>query len=307
MRWHAEPWRKLYVGKSPAWLRLPVSARGLGFLLLTYCDEHGRIDIGDDAPGVAVAYLLGARPKEHKRIADDISALLADGYLVLDGRTVTIRNFAEAQDRTPAAKRTAEWRARKDEANKVKTSPGDASGAVTGDVTCDARETSPGDAGETSPARRVRDDDLDPSRSESSRRDPPNPPAGGEVLELLPTEPGADPLVRRVWTAYCAAYDEAYGGGSGRLTLGKGRESLIRRRADEHGEPALVAAAQGVFRDPWCVQNRKTEPEWVWRNAANIEKYALACAEGVGEDDELAPPTDEMRAKAAAAFGGLSG
>lgn len=174
MRWHLENWRKLYVGKSPAWLRLPVSARGLGFVLLTYCDDEGRIDIGEDAPGEAIAYLVGARPREHKRIAEDVEALLSDGYLVLDGSSLSIRNFAEAQDRTPAAKRTAEWRAKKDRETIEKAPAKSVTRISPGDVS----DTSPSDESEPSP----RDESVCAIRSESdpspTRHDPPNPQGG---------------------------------------------------------------------------------------------------------------------------------
>lgn len=113
MKWHLESWRKLYRTCPPSWLRLSVSARGLGSELLKYAEDDGSIDIGDDAPGVAVAYMLGARPREHKRIAEDVAELLRDGYLVVHGQKLQIRNFVEAQDRTPGAKRTAAWRAQK--------------------------------------------------------------------------------------------------------------------------------------------------------------------------------------------------
>jgi hypothetical protein len=57
--------------------------------------------------------MLGARPKEHKRIAEDVADLIRDGFLVHEGQRLQIRNFVEAQDRTPGAKRTAAWRAQK--------------------------------------------------------------------------------------------------------------------------------------------------------------------------------------------------
>ncbi len=139
MKWHVEPWRKVYVNKSPSWLRLPVSARGLGRELVTYVDEAGAIDIGSDAPAIAIIYMLGARPDEHRRLRADVAALLAgtDPYLVHDGSTLRIRNFVPAQDRTPGAKRTATWRAK-----QSVTSPETShvtSGVVTGDVQRDAQ------------------------------------------------------------------------------------------------------------------------------------------------------------------------
>jgi len=122
LKWHVEGWRKIYITKSPSWLRLPVSARGLGRELITYADDIGRIDIGSDDPGEAVAYLLGARPKEHQRIREDVAELIREGYLTVVPGFLVIRNFVEAQDRTPGAKRTAEWRARKSKASSPDSS-----------------------------------------------------------------------------------------------------------------------------------------------------------------------------------------
>jgi len=141
VKWHLETWRKLYVTKSPSWLRLSVSARGLGRELLTYCDDQGRIDIGDDEPGVAIAYMLGARPKEHRRIAEDVAELIKDGYLTVVQGCLTIRNFVEAQDRTPGARRTAEWRAK-----KSRPVSGDSGGGGQEPTDGNPREKAPSDA-----------------------------------------------------------------------------------------------------------------------------------------------------------------
>lgn len=161
-KWHLESWRKIYVTKSPSWLRLPVSARGLGRELLTYADDAGRIDIGDDKPGVAIAYLLGARPKEHKRIAEDVQELLTEGYLRHDGQALVIRNFVEAQDRTPGAKRTAEWRAKKNaQATGTSQPPSPETSHVTHPVTSPSDISEPSQSDESVASIR-----SDPIRSE---------------------------------------------------------------------------------------------------------------------------------------------
>lgn len=167
LKWHVEGWRKIYITKSPSWLRLPVSARGLGRELLTYADDIGRIDIGSDDPGEVIAYLLGARPKEHARIKEDVAELIREGYLTVVPGFLVIRNFVEAQDRTPGAKRTAEWRARKSKTSSADGSEADSSYSrekvhsdashvtshETSRVTSHERlsETSLGDAGVMSP------------------------------------------------------------------------------------------------------------------------------------------------------------
>jgi hypothetical protein len=275
MRWHAESWRKLYLAKSPAWLRLPVSARGLGRELLTYCDDEGRIDVGDDPPGETIAYLMGARPKEHKRIAEDVDALIADGYLVLDGQTLAIRNFAEAQDRTPAAKRTAEWRSRKDQAIGQTR----AQRRVTCDVTRDVSRMSPGDAQVTSPGDVL----VTTIRSEPNRvdRDPPVVPHEVEPLVLFPNEPKAPTAVDRVWSVYESA---GLAAGRRRDQLPERtakRDALIQARIDEAGEAKVANAGRGVWVDPWAKPggtcgnaSGKCTPEFAFRNVERVEAYA---------------------------------
>lgn len=185
MKWHLESWRKIYRTCPPSWLRLSVSARGLGSELLKYAEDDGSIDVGNDPPGLAVAYMLGARPREHKRIAEDVAELLRDGYLVHQGQQLLIRNFVEAQDRTPGAKRTAEWRARKSEAQTPqrdvsRTSP-DAS-HVTSHVTSHVHTS------ETS----IR---SDPTRHETIRREPPVGPPGARAIASATATPFAAKMV----------------------------------------------------------------------------------------------------------------
>jgi hypothetical protein len=99
--------------------------------------------------------------------------------------------------------------------------------------------------------------------------------------------PAAGP-VERVWSAYIDAFRAA--GRKGALVLNDSRRKLIKRRLDDHTEAQLAAAARGVFRNEWCVEHRKTEPEWVWQNAGNIEKYADL------DDHPAAPPADPYKA-----------
>ena len=271
MRWHLENWRKLYVSKTPAWLRLPVSARGLGRELLTYCDDAGRIDIGPEAPGEAIAYLLGARPREHKRIAEDVAALLADGYLVHDGQALIVRNFVEAQDRTPGAKRTAEWRARKDAASGSNASPRDVSEA----------------SHVTSLVRSPRDADVTATRNDTTRndtRDPPVVPRSGDVSEVgrstepTPPECTPEPDIDRVWAAYLEGRSSRSLRGSP-PELSPNRRALIRRRVKVHGVERCAAAARGIWLFDFNVEGGHTDIDLALREN-KLERYAAAGAAG---------------------------
>ena len=117
-------------------------------------------------------------------------------------------------------------------------------------------------------------------------------------MELVPVGAAAGP-VERVWTAYADAFRAA--GRQGALALNDARRKLIKRRLEDHAESELAAAARGVFRDAWCVEHRKTEPEWVWQNAGNIEKYADLddCQLPASEDPYKAALVRLAQAKAA--------
>lgn len=254
MKWHVEPWRKAYVNKSASWLRLPVSARGLGRELLTYCDDDGRIDIGDDSPGVAIAYMLGARPKEHKRIAEDVAELLKgpDPYLVHEPGVVRIRNFVEAQDRTPGAKRTAAWRARKD---SEQTSRRD----VSGSVTCDVSRADAGDGAETT-IRVV-------SNRVESKEEEGTPVGGGGEADAPSGEAEA------VFGAYLDGWARHVGRGA-KPVLTKARVGKIRARLKEHDVETIKRAAAGIWRSRWHVANKQTDFDLVVRDAGHVERFA---------------------------------
>ena len=108
-RFHLESWRKIYRVLPPSWLALPLSSRGLGSELLKYVDQEGvfALPVGEsEADGVC--RIMCAHRKEWRRVADDIAALLADGYLVRVPNGLKIRNYVEAQARTPSAERMAQ-------------------------------------------------------------------------------------------------------------------------------------------------------------------------------------------------------
>lgn len=112
--WINEPWRKLYIRITADWLDLSVSARGLADELLKYADADGWLMRATrEEAGEKIAFLLGARPKEHARIAEDVAELLGDSYLVIENGRVRIRNFQTAQEkRSPHALRQARYRQR---------------------------------------------------------------------------------------------------------------------------------------------------------------------------------------------------
>ena len=106
-------WRKLYCSPSTAWLALSYSARGLGYELLRVCDDEGRIALGGLDAFEAVARLCAIGTRDRREALADYRALLKDGFIVVDGGALVVRNFVEAQGaRSPEAERKAALRAR---------------------------------------------------------------------------------------------------------------------------------------------------------------------------------------------------
>lgn len=52
------------------------------------------------------------------------------------------------------------------------------------------------------------------------------------------------------------------------------RRDLVRKRLKEHSVDALVAAAGGIWRSHWHVENKHASFEFALRNADHIEKFA---------------------------------
>lgn len=227
--WHLESWRKAYVTKSASWLSMPLSARSLGRELLTYVDDLGRIKVrGGDVAGTIIQ-VCSAHLNEHKRVREDVRELLEDGYLVAEDGFVRIRNYVEAQDRTPGAKRTAEWRRRKTEESMAPR-----------DVTRTSHVTSQGDARETSPG----DENVGPTRSDPIRPDPRS--LSEPLVPLLPAEaPAPSPASTRVESPETSKIREALAAHpeTARFAVGNYAPKLEGRRMASGTAMELVTAA----------------------------------------------------------------
>jgi hypothetical protein len=168
-QWWREPWRKLFVKLDAKWLGLSVSARGLADELIKYADADGRLfEVASPAEaGTEIAIRLCARPKEYKRIGEDVADLLRDTYLVIAGGVLSIRNFRDAQERlSPEARRQRAKRER------------DKGGDNERDMSRDETVTG------------MRDSHRESNRSESNRIEEITPPARARVME--PVNPIAE-------------------------------------------------------------------------------------------------------------------
>lgn len=96
MDWSDEQWVKLYRRDTADWLLLSWRARGLFYSLLRIVTRAGVLDLGKTGKR-AVAVLLGAGA-DWKEIVDALDELVADGSVQVNGTTLVIPNFIEAQE-----------------------------------------------------------------------------------------------------------------------------------------------------------------------------------------------------------------
>lgn len=128
-----------------------------------------------------------------------------------------------------------------------------------------------------------------------------------EIGDKSPPDPGGSDSVREVWESYIDGWRRHIGKGA-EPKLTTARRSRIKARIREHKLPTVLAAAAGVWRSQWHLENGRTDPDLVFRDAGHIEQFAaksgLALPTnpqlplGSSEDDEAKAEADR-RAKAA--------
>lgn len=116
MKWHNESWVKLYIRRTAEWDDMSVMARGIGNELLKYAKNDGSLcRTKGREPAMAVALVLKPKPDELEAVVSAAAELLEDGYLVVDGGFVWIKNYEDAQERrSPSAVKQQRYRDRKE-------------------------------------------------------------------------------------------------------------------------------------------------------------------------------------------------
>jgi hypothetical protein len=114
MRFDRESYRKLYVRESAEDRMMPILARGLRDYLLRHAQEDGTLLRKTRDPKGDLAVALSVGKPDLARFKDAVGLLLESEYLSFAGARLWITRYEEAQEaRTPGAKRTASYRARK--------------------------------------------------------------------------------------------------------------------------------------------------------------------------------------------------
>jgi hypothetical protein len=99
INWKREPWRKLYVREEGDFAALPFLARCLASWLIKAVDDRGLIALGGRDPATAISRMGGAEMGDRRVVRKLVELLLAEGYLVVEGDSLRIRNFRPAQMR----------------------------------------------------------------------------------------------------------------------------------------------------------------------------------------------------------------
>lgn len=81
---------KLPTAEEASFAQLPLYTRGLGKMLLTYCDDQGRIALGKRSPADAVAWRCGADRNDRRKLAEDLQTLVEVGYIRIDAMFIVV-------------------------------------------------------------------------------------------------------------------------------------------------------------------------------------------------------------------------
>lgn len=181
MEWCDEPWVKLYRRDTADWLLLSWRARGLFYSLLRVVNRAGVLELGRTGKR-AVAVLLGAGG-DWKEIVEALDELIADGCVQVNGASLVIPNFVEAQEATQSDKARAKAsRQRRRDAAIAAGAAGDAVTKRDADIT-NRDETVTGShaasRGVTERHEETRSDETGERETRAPAREEPPPSAHG--------------------------------------------------------------------------------------------------------------------------------
>lgn len=192
MDWSDEQWVKLYRRDTADWLLLSWRARGLFYSLLRIVTRAGVLDLGKTGKR-AVAVLLGAG-SDWKEIVDALDELVADGSVQINGATLVIPNFVEAQEavKSDKARAKAARERRRDEAiaateQSDSVTKRDASITDRDDTVTGNESASRGVTGRHAASRREEMEKEMEGRGGAGETAPPSP------VEATPSPPGVPP------------------------------------------------------------------------------------------------------------------
>jgi uncharacterized phage protein (TIGR02220 family) len=314
MRWEDERYVRVYVRDTVDWLALSWDAQSLFMHLLRKVDRAGLLPLGRHGKR-AVAIAAGCPHLWQERIAPALEELLTDGCVVIQGDTLIIPNFLEAQE-TPQSdrQRKAESRARARElaaAGSVTSRPDESR-----NVTESHEPSVPVTSGHSVLCRAVPDRAV-PNRAEEalSPASPPGPAPDSrnhESANSPPEKPPAAPQPSPRAEQQRQEEDEVFAYwqrvlGHPRAKLGKPDRKRIRARLEEgHSLEDLKRVVDGcaasdwhMGRDPKNLGKRFDSLELLFRDAGKVAEF-MARAPEQGPPVEPVPDTPADRCWAGA-------
>jgi hypothetical protein len=184
MDWSDERWVKLYTRDTTEWLSLSWRAQGLLCLVLRKVNRAGVIDLGRLGKRGLSAHIGGA--SAWPDVEPALDELLADGCVTIEGSTLTVPNFIDAQTSIQSA--AARKRAEREKASAVTKRDNESPSVTAGHET--RPEVAPESRAVTPSHAPSRDVTLDQNRLDETRRDE---RYGGAVAPPPPDDAKASP------------------------------------------------------------------------------------------------------------------
>jgi hypothetical protein len=281
--WQNERWVKLYTRDSADWLALSWQAQGLFCLILRKVNRAGVIDLGRHAAKGLAAHFGG--PAAWASIKPHLDELIEDGCVVVDGSTLTVPRFVEAQEATQSAaarKRTERERrddgvTKRDQPSQNVTESHEKSHGVTD-----------GHAASRDVTNRTEQTRTDETQSTPNGVLPPQPPAGAttaaaeKAANRKPSRPDDAPPAEGSPAAAVVAAVEGAG-----FLRGLVKRPCALGNAAVAAFPGVDLAAQVAKANGWCVMNPAKAPRsngdaflWRWLQTAQNDVANRAAREG---------------------------
>jgi hypothetical protein len=263
MDWSNERYVRLYTRDTVDWEMLPWESRALFPMLLRKVDRAGVLEMGRHGEhGLAIALKVPAEV-----VSAGLAGLLEDGCIVVQGSSLVMRNFIEAQEcpQSDAARKRAERersraRAMASEVGQTVTKRDQESRAVTPSHT----ESLCADPICAEPNQ---------DKEEIASSPPPAAEGDGHPIELALVEPKEPDQVRRAFDHWLERRSQLHGKRASGTKLTTDRRRKISARLREYGLEDVLHAIDGMLASQWHVDNDQTDIELACRSGSKLERF----------------------------------
>lgn len=128
----------------------------------------------------------------------------------------------------------------------------------------------------------VQSDSTAPAAPTDTADDNPTLPALSQPHLALVEAPPPPSLEEQIFAEYVAGWRKHVVRGTRPPTLDEKRRRMIRARIRDFDKPDLIAAARGIWLDPWYLENHQISIDLVMRDAAHVERFRDIAIHGPG-------------------------